>query len=223
MASVRRRALLALCLLTGALLLTVPARAATPHDPILFVHGFSGSGSNWSTMISRFRADGWTAAELNTISYSSLQSNETIARQVRDRVNQILAATGNAKVDLVTHSMGGLSSRWYVKFLGGDTRVDDWVSLGGPNHGTTTAGACSLLVACREMLPGSSFLQQLNAGDETPGAVHYGTFWSPCDEIIIPQTSTILSGAQNTMTGCVGHISLLADASVYQQVREFVR
>jgi triacylglycerol lipase len=73
------------------------------------------------------------------------------------------------------------------------------------------------------MLPGSSFLDALNSGDETPGTVRYGTFWSPCDEIINPDTSVILSGATNTRTGCIGHVSLLASPSVYAGVRDFVR
>jgi hypothetical protein len=55
-----------------------------------------------------------------------------------------------------------------------------------------------VLVSCREMLPGSSFLRALNSGDETP--VRYGTLWSPCDEIINPDTSVILSGATNART-----------------------
>ncbi len=70
---------------------------------------------------------------------------------------------------------------------------------------------------------GSSFLAALNAGDETPGAVSYGTWWSPCDEIINPDSSVALSGAANTQTACLGHSDLYADAAVYGQVREFVR
>ena len=73
------------------------------------------------------------------------------------------------------------------------------------------------------MIPGSSFLNQLNSGDETPGAVNYGTWWSPCDELINPDTSVILSGATNTQTSCMGHSALRTDATVYSQVREFVR
>ena len=69
----------------------------------------------------------------------------------------------------------------------------------------------------------SPFLTTLNEGDETPGAVSYGTFWSPCDEVINPDTSTILSGATNTQVGCLGHLSLLGSESVYRQVRDFVR
>jgi triacylglycerol lipase len=73
------------------------------------------------------------------------------------------------------------------------------------------------------MRPGSSFLNALNSGDETPGAVHYGTWWSPCDEVINPDTSTILSGATNTQTACLSHSGVKESATVYAQVREFVR
>src|SRR5207247_10421674 len=67
------------------------------------------------------------------------------------------------------------------------------------------------------------FLNQLNSGDETPGAVNYGTWWSPCDELINPDTSVILSGATNTQTSCMGHSALRTDVTVYSQVRELDR
>ena len=194
----------------------------TPHDPILFVHGWNSSGSVWNTMISRFQADGWTSAQLNNWSYNTAQSNVTTAGQVRDKVDQILAATGATKVDVITHSMGGLSSRYYVKNLGGDLKVDEWVSLGGPNHGTDTANWC-FDSSCVEMRVGSSFLTALNSGDETPGTVTYGTWWSPCDEIINPDSSVALSGATNRQTACMSHSSLYGDATVYGQVRDFVK
>jgi triacylglycerol lipase len=73
------------------------------------------------------------------------------------------------------------------------------------------------------MVPGSSFLGALNSGNETPGSVRYGTFWSPCDEIINPDGSVFLNGAINTRTGCIGHVSLLVSSSVYARVRDFVR
>jgi triacylglycerol lipase len=199
-----------------------PAAAATPHDPIIFVHGWKENSSIWSRQIANFQADGWTAAELNPWDYNTSQSNVTTANQLRDKVNSVLAATGNSKVDIVTHSMGGLNSRYYIKFLGGTDKVDDWVSLGGPNHGTNQAYACPE-VSCVEMRPGSAFLNNLNAGDETPGLVNYGTWWSPCDEVISPQTSTILSGARNTQTACMSHLQLPFDSTVYAQERDFVR
>ena len=195
--------------------------ATTTRHPILFVHGWNGSASTWSTMISRFKADGWTDAELSAWSYNSSQSNATTAEEVSARVDALLAATGATKVDIVTHSMGGLSSRYYAKNLGGDARIDAWVSLGGPNHGTTTANAC-VSTSCTEMRIGSAFLTALNSGDETPGAPRYGTWWSACDEIINPDDSVPLSGAANTQTACISHTSLTSDAGVYRSVRDFV-
>lgn len=119
--------------------------------------------------------------------------------------------------------LAGLSSRYYLKNLGGTGVVDDWVSLGGPNHGTSTAYLCYLFSAgCRDMIPGSGFLNNLNAGDETPGAVSYGTFWSSCDEVINPDSSTLLSGATNVGVGCLGQSELRTNASVFTQVRNFV-
>lgn len=208
----------------AASFLAVPTLASAAENPILFVHGWNSSGSTWNTMIGRFAADGWTSAELNNWSYNTAQSNATTASQLSTRVNSILATTGTAKVDIVSHSMGGLSSRYYLKNLGGTAKVDAWVSLGGPNHGTSTANLCFWNTSCFEMRPGSSFLSALNSVDETPGTtVRYRTWWSPCDEVINPDSSVALSGATNTQTACMSHSNLHQNATVYGQVRDWVR
>jgi triacylglycerol lipase len=211
---------IALCV-TGAAFAPASSLAL---DPILFVHGWNGSASNWSTMVSRFEKDGYPKSYLSTYTYSSSStSNKTIAAdEVKPRVEALLKSTGAEKVDILAHSMGSLNSRWYVKFLGGEAKVDDWVSFGGPNHGTTAANIC-FSVPCVEMRVGSTFLNELNAGDETPGTVNYGTWWSPCDEFINPDESVILSGATNTKTACISHLALVSDETVYKEVREFIK
>lgn len=212
-------AAVAVCLAGTAL---SPA-GALALDPILFVHGYSGSASNWNTMIERFEKDGWPKSYLRAYSYNTSQSNKTDAEQyVKPEVEKLLSTTGASKVDIIAHSMGSLNTRWYLKFLGGTAKVDDWVSLGGPNHGTETANLC-FSTSCVEMRIGSTFLSELNAGDETPGEVHYGTWWSPCDEFINPDSSVPLTGATNTETACISHLALLTDETVYKQVREFVK
>jgi triacylglycerol lipase len=215
-----RKTLLAAIIAAVAAL--APAATAAAVEPILFVHGWNSSGSTWNTMIGRFAADGWTAAQLNNWSYNTAQSNVTTAGQVNTKVDQIRAATGAPQVDIITHSMGGLSTRYYLKNLGGTAEVDEWVSLGGPNHGTTTANLCFWNTSCFEMRPNSTFLNALNSGDETPGTVIYGTWWSPCDEIINPDSSVSLVGATNTQTACMSHGDLHQNATVYGQVRDFV-
>ena len=193
-------------------------------DPILFVHGWNGSASNWNTMKARFEKDGYPASHLLAYDYNTSTSNKTTGEvEVKARVEQLLASTGATKVDILAHSMGSLNSRWYLKFVpGAQERVDDWVSFGGPNHGTSAANIC-FSTTCVEMRIGSKFLTELNAGDETPGAVNYGTWWSTCDEFINPDESVILSGATNTNVGCVSHLGLVSNETIYKQVREFIK
>lgn len=209
----------AVCLFGAAL---APA-GAMALDPILFVHGYARSASDWNTMIERFEKDGWPKSYLSAYSYNTSQSNKVDAeKEVASHVESLLKTTGASKVDIIAHSMGSLNTRWYIKFDGGESKVDDWVSLGGPNHGTETANLC-FSTSCTEMRVGSKFLSELNAGDETPGTVNYGTWWSPCDEFINPDSSVPLSGATNHETACISHLSLLTNATVYEQVREFVK
>jgi triacylglycerol lipase len=173
-------------------------------------------------MITRLKAEGYTDAQLHAWSYNTAQSNATTAQSIQRKVDSIRAATGAPKVDLVTHSMGALSARHYVRTLGGTTTVDAWISLGGPNYGTNTAWLCSQ-TACIEMRPGSRFLAALNKSDPTPGsAVRYATWWSSCDQVVQPQTSTILTGATNTQTACLTHSALYQDATIHAQVRAWL-
>jgi triacylglycerol lipase len=210
---------------TAAILVGVAGIApasSLAQDPILFVHGWTESSSLWNTMIGRFEKDGYPSSYLSAYTYNTSQSNKIDAEEVKSHVESLLKTTGATKVDIIAHSMGSLNSRYYIKNLGGESKVDDWVSLGGPNHGTETANACGQ-TACIEMRVGSTFLKELNATDETPGAVNYGTWWSPCDEIINPDESVILSGASNHKTACMTHAALTTDETVYKEVREFVK
>ncbi len=216
-----RKTLLAVVLATVALL--APAAAsAVAHTPILFVHGWSESESLWSTMIRNFEREGWRREELNNWRYNTRQSNVTTASEVKAKVEEVLRRTGATRIDLITHSMGGLNTRYYIKNLGGTEKVEKWVSLGGPNHGTSIANLCGE-ESCVEMRIGSTFLTRLNEGDETPGSVSYATWWSSCDEFINPHESVLLTGATNNEAGCVTHVGLTTNERVFAGVREFVR
>jgi triacylglycerol lipase len=58
-------ALLALAVLGMRPLTDSPSTTEASHvDPILFVHGFTGSSSAWNTMAPRFQADGWHGNQL---------------------------------------------------------------------------------------------------------------------------------------------------------------
>ncbi|MFD1732612.1 esterase/lipase family protein [Deinococcus malanensis] len=81
-------------------------------------------------MIANFKKDGWTDAHLFNWSYDSTRSNSVTADLIRQKVDAILAQTGATRVDIISHSMGGLSSRYFLKNLGetaGSTPGCRWV------------------------------------------------------------------------------------------------
>lgn len=222
---------------------TTPTTTPPPGiNPVLFVHGWGGSSSNWDWMIDKFVSGGWPIEMLYAFTFSSPASwssgaNARNAEEIAAWVDQILAETGAEKVDLVSHSMGGLSTRYYIKFLGGIDKVDDYVCLASPQHGTTW-------VASGECLPDSAFLENLNDGDETPGGVLQDTegwrddpvgqggyngahipgniTWTAIrsnkDGTIIPPESAMLDGAVN-LERSIGHDAFLKDELVYERVK----
>jgi triacylglycerol lipase len=194
----------------------------TTKDPILFVHGWESDESTWNDMKGWFHDSGWPSAWLRTFSYDTNKSNETTAQLVSSQVNDLLIKTGVQKVDIIAHSMGSLSSRYYIKFLGGTSKVEDWVSLAGPNHGTETIAFC-IYAGCEDMVPNSLFLQKLNAGDETPGTVRYATWRSWCDAVVEPPSSVMLNGAVNTEASCLFHTYIHRNKTVFEEVRNFVK
>ncbi|WP_433869339.1 esterase/lipase family protein [Saccharopolyspora sp. CA-218241] len=196
------------------------AGAAGSH-PVVFVHGYTGSASNWAFAEAQFRLNGYGSADLHPFEYDWSQSNETSAAELGAFIDQVRAETGADQVDIVNHSMGGLVTRWYMKELGGVENVAHWASLAGANQGTTFASACLQYASCREMMPNSPFEVRLNSGDQTPGDAAYATWYSPCDGIIVPYTNTRVEGADNNLVACETHIAFLTDATILGEVIDF--
>ncbi|MEU9361645.1 alpha/beta fold hydrolase [Streptomyces sp. NPDC048301] len=202
-----------------------PAAAAAPlstSTPVVFVHGYTGNASNWVTAMSVFRANGWSSSNLFAYEYNSYGSNTINAQGLASFVNNVKSRTGASKVAIVNHSMGGLVSQYYLKVLGGSSSVSHLASIAGANHGTTFAGACLAFITCQQMYPGSAFIAQISLGDETPGATEYATWYSACDGIILPYTSTRLSGADNNNVLCETHLGFLANTSVLGEIARFI-
>ncbi|MFE9782599.1 esterase/lipase family protein [Streptomyces sp. NPDC005775] len=204
---------------------TATAAAVTPlstSTPVVFVHGYTGNASNWVTARSVFQLNGWSGSKLFAYEYNSYGNNVANAQGLATFVNNVKSQTGASKVAIVNHSMGGLVSQYYLKVLGGNTSVSHLASIAGANHGTTFAGACLIYTTCQQMYPGSSFISQISSGDETPGTTKYATWYSACDGIILPYTSTRLTGATNNNVLCQTHIGYLTDTVVLGQIARFV-
>lgn len=85
--------------------------------------------------------------DVHTIEYvdSYFEPNrDSYAQRLKEMVDNVLNATKAKKVILVTHSMGGLVARAYIKWLGGDKCVYKLLTIGAPNHGIATDGRAAM-------------------------------------------------------------------------------
>jgi triacylglycerol lipase len=168
----------------GAALSPAAILAADP-DPILLVHGYRGDPSTWANMIANFEANGRTAVAIDLATEDNVKNAAQIQKFINDK--------GWKSVDIVGQSMGGLSSRQYIKFLDKSV-VDAYVSLGTPQYGIW--GACLLPQSYGgQMCPTSGFLKNLNSGDDTPSPVYWTTIYSRSDGIVPTSASRLDGGA----------------------------
>ena len=185
--------------------------AAHPY-PVVLVHGTAENMSNnWQAMSPALKAAGYCVYAFNYGSYKrsgtvgvyGLNFIERSAEELATEVRAVLSQTGASKVDLVGHSQGGMMPRYYIKNLGGSSKVDDLVALSPSNHGTTNPLAPPLgptCPACAQQAAGSPFITQLNSSDETPGTADYTNIATRYDEVVTPYTSDFLASDGNAVT-----------------------
>lgn len=191
-------------------------KPASAHPyPVVLVHGtFGDMTDSWQALSPLLKNAGYCVFALN---YGGSAGNlfqgygeiAASAGQLGAFVAAVLAATGASKVDIVGHSQGGMMPRYYLKFLGGASKVNALVALAPSNHGTNLDGLLGLLqafpggssfltslcAACTEQAAGSAFLTNLNAGGDTVAGVAYTVIETRYDEVVTPYTSAFLSGS----------------------------
>ncbi|HMO31793.1 MAG TPA: alpha/beta fold hydrolase [Lacibacter sp.] len=75
--------------------------------PVVFVHGFLGSGDNWSLPIRRLVQNGYCANRLFVFDWNSVNRGRSTDSLLDVTINHVLRQTGAKAVNLVGHSAGG--------------------------------------------------------------------------------------------------------------------
>jgi hypothetical protein len=180
--------------------------APTPRVPVILLHGYLGNRGYLRPLVRALEARGIGPVFVPTAS-AVLDPIEDYALELHDHVERIVEGTGQPRVVLVGHSMGGLAARTYVAKHGA-SRVARIVTLGTPHHGSRLAwlgwGANA-----REMRPGSAFLAGLERSEGEARSPVAASIYSPHDNMVMPQASSRLEGARNIAIPGVGHIAML--------------
>jgi triacylglycerol lipase len=200
-------------------------------EPIVLVHGTFATTS-WSLIGPALASRGYCVFTFN---YGDNGTGEIArsAHQLAAFVDRLLARTQAQRVSIVGHSEGGLMPRYYIRFLGGAQKVRDLIGLSPSNHGTENpmalVGGMMGCTACAEQVAlASSFLNRLNAGDETPGPVDYTVIQTVNDSVVTPYTSAFLQGPDARVTNITlqtrcsrdgtDHLGMPSDAVALQWV-----
>jgi pimeloyl-ACP methyl ester carboxylesterase len=135
----------------------------------------------------------------------------TYSPTLSKEVDAVLRATNKDKVIIVAHSMGGIVSRYYIKYDGGQTKVDKIITISSPHYGTRTLysvlGPISYILLgateSAQMKQGSSFLQALNSPSDslvdsyTIMGDNDGCITAPCDGVVAVDTAKLKGAKKN--------------------------
>jgi pimeloyl-ACP methyl ester carboxylesterase len=212
------RALLAFNLLYGpwAKLLLRPDPPLQPTDrvPVILVHGYFANRGYFRPLVRRLDALG--VGPVFVPSFDSwLAPLESFAEELHAYVERIAAGTGQPRVVVVAHSMGGLIARAYIARHGAG-RVAALVTIASPHRGTALA-ALGVGANARQMEEGSGFLSELERSEAAaPSRPPATCIYSPHDNMVAPQASGRLPWARNVALPGWGHIAIVGSAALAQ-------
>ena len=197
------------------------------NDPVLLVPGTVTREQDWGSNYWPVLADlGYEVCWVQ-VPDISLGDIQTSAQYVARAVEVMHEATGE-QIDVVGHSLGGVSPRWVIKWFPAGAFVDDLIALASPNHGAVfadreTAGGKAPEFTW-QLRTDASFIAALNRGDESPGPADYTSIYSNTDELLRSAVTPRVEQGTNVLLQdlCPGrrvsHLSIVRDDATYRLV-----
>lgn len=258
------RLLVPLVLVTGALAGVAPAGAdlagvndwscqpSPAHpNPVVLLHGLGGTADgNWAYVGPRLAGDGYCAFALTygepspNSFYAGFGPIADSAAEIATFIDEVLAATGAAEVDIVGHSEGGFLSLYVPKAHALGDSVAQVVSIAPPTHSTTVSGLvtpftqpplqqwASIFVrlfgcdACDDLVVTGTAVTELTDGPIAVPGIEYTIIASRVDLLVTPTETSFVRepGVHNILVqdtcplDLVGHVGLAFDAGVYDMI-----
>jgi triacylglycerol esterase/lipase EstA (alpha/beta hydrolase family) len=179
--------------------------------PVLLVHGYGCNSGYWADLMPRLAAARMSYAAIDLEPLGG--AIDAYVPQVEAGVRALCAATGSGQVAIVAHSMGGLVARAWLR-AHGSARVARVITLGTPHHGTALArfGLGRNAAQMRRAVDGGTWLPALAASEVASEAADVPSLvtsiFSHHDNIVSPQTSSVLAAARTVAFGGIGHVAL---------------
>lgn len=184
-----------------------------PCAPLLLLHGYGCNSGYWAQLTPRLDALHISHASLDL--EPIMGAIDDYVPMVQAAVASLCAQTGARGVIIVAHSMGGLVARAWLRAHGPGQLVHIF-TLGTPHHGTSLAqmGVGKNAAQMRrtdgdgETDGGSAWLRALAAAETPYTRSLITSLYTHHDNIVAPQTSSVLPDAHNIAFGGVGHVAM---------------
>ncbi|MEB3218295.1 MAG: triacylglycerol lipase [Nostocales cyanobacterium 94392] len=178
-------------------------------NPLLLVHGIWDTARVFMRMIPFLNERGWKVYDLDLSPNNGTKGLDDLAQQIANKINATFPP--EQPFDLLGFSMGGIVSRYYLQRLGGINRVQRFIALSAPNHGTRTAYFNQGL-GCVQMRPNSGFLRDLNSDVQILSQINFTSIWTPYDMMIVPADSSRMPVGDNIVVPVLNHAWMLTDS-----------
>jgi pimeloyl-ACP methyl ester carboxylesterase len=131
----------------GSLISAPLAQAKPPLNPIIFVHGGSGSGAQFESQAMRFASNGYPHRYIRVLEYDSSSIGSILAQvhaELDALIAELQAETGRAQVDLLGHSLGTTVSHTYLASPARAANVAHYVNIDGASAAAPPGGVPTL-------------------------------------------------------------------------------
>ena len=185
---------------------------------LLFLHGYLCNRAVWHAFMRDAAARGYRCEALTLADpFASIDSHDqSVAEAIRASIE-----AGADRVVLIGHSMGGLVARSAMQRID-RSAVAHVITLGTPHHGTHAA-RYGRATSVSQMRRDSGWLAALAAREAAGHGLPldaYTTLFSWHDDIVYPQSTGRLAGADAIAVAGIGHVALLYDRRVRALVFE---
>ncbi|MBB1244842.1 alpha/beta fold hydrolase [Streptomyces durbertensis] len=200
----------------------VPPEGFRGPRPVLLLHGFVDNRSVFALLRLSLLRNGWQAVA--GVNYSPFTTDlRAAAEALLAEVDAVRERTGHERVDVVSHSLGGLVARYAAQRLDGHRSIHTLVTLGTPHRGTDAGALLSVHPLVRQIRPGSAVLTELT--QPAPGCdTRFVSFWSDHDMVMSPSGTARLDhpdlSVREVPVHGVGHLAMPSHWAVIARVRQ---
>lgn len=194
--------------------------ASPPVSPpkvqrVVLVHGIFENGNAFKMMKARLSKRGVDCLVPKLI---PMDGRGGLANLAAGMKRDIDASYGpDAPISIVSFSMGGIVSRYYLQQLGGAARCENLITISSPHHGTRT-GWLYPSQGAKEMRIGSPFLAELEKTESRLGNMPVVSYRTPKDLVILPPESSIWDRAENIEVNVPIHPLMLQSKKVLDDI-----